>query len=221
MIKHPVTLAALVLALFGLAGSALVAVVHHVTEDKIAANERAILLQQLDAIIPADALDNNFLADTLTISEPDFLGAEETTVYLGFKNKQPVAMFFSPVNAPGYAGPIKLLIAVYYDGTLGGVRVLSHRETPGLGDKIDLSRTQWIHSFDRRSLANLPLQKWKVKKHGGVFDQFSGATITPAAVVDVTKKTLLYYKRSGQGLFARFQQQSAMDDAEESADESE
>ncbi len=95
-----------------------------------------------------------------------------------------------------------MLVGIYNDGTLAGVRVINHKETPGLGDKIDASRSDWIKQFEGLSLENPSSAKWKVKKDGGAFDQFTGATITPRAVVRAVKGSLEYFKNHREALFA-------------------
>lgn len=202
MIKHPVSVAGILLALFATAGTALVAVTNDLTAEKIADNERQALLSSLAALVPIEHIDNDIVTDTRTVRQPDLLGSEETLVYLGRKQGKPVAAVFTSVVPNGYSGPIKLLVAVNTDGTLGGVRVVSHKETPGLGDKIEENRSDWIHSFDGKSLANPKFSRWKVKKDGGDFDQFTGATITPRAIVAAVKNTLLYFDKHGESLFS-------------------
>ncbi|WP_428603477.1 electron transport complex subunit RsxG [Sedimenticola sp.] len=203
MIKHPVSVAGILLALFATAGTALVAVTNDLTAEKIAANEREALLQSLTALVPADNIDNDIVSDTTTVSDKALLGGEQTLVYLGRKKGKPVAAVFSPIVPNGYSGPIKLLVAVKVDGTLGGVRVVSHKETPGLGDKVEENRSDWIFGFAGKSLSNPSLAGWKVKKDGGEFDQFTGATITPRAVVGGIKNTLLYFKEHRKSLFMK------------------
>ncbi len=201
MIKHPVSLAGILLALFATAGTALVAVTNNLTADKIAANEREALLQSLTALVPAETIDNDIVTDTRIVSDKQLLGGDQTLVYLGRKQGKPVAAVFTSMVPNGYSGPIKLLVAVKVDGTLGGVRVVSHKETPGLGDKVEENRSDWIFSFNGKSLTNPDLSGWKVKKDGGEFDQFTGATITPRAIVNGVKNTLLYYQEQGKALF--------------------
>lgn len=201
MIKHPVSVAGVLLALFATAGTALVAVTNDLTADKIAANERDALLQSLVALVPADSIDNDIVTDTQIARQKDLLGSEQTLVYLGRNKGKPVAAVFSSVVPNGYSGPIKLLVAVRTDGTLGGVRVVSHKETPGLGDKIEEKRSDWIYSFNGKSLSNPEYNRWKVKKDGGDFDQFTGATITPRVIVNAVKNTLMYFDRHGESLF--------------------
>ncbi|MCW8907865.1 MAG: electron transport complex subunit RsxG [Sedimenticola sp.] len=201
MIKHPVSVAGILLALFATAGTALVAVTNDLTAERIAENERQALLSNLSALVPIEEIDNDIVSDTLIVRQPDLLGGEETLVYLGRKQGKPVAAVFTSVVPNGYSGPIKLLVAVHNDGTLGGVRVISHKETPGLGDKIEENRSDWIHSFDGKSLSNPKFSRWKVKKDGGDFDQFTGATITPRAIVAAVKNTLIYFDKHRETLF--------------------
>ena len=201
MNKHPIALAGTILFLFAVAGVGLVALVHHQTVDRIVANEREALLRELTALVPADTIDNDIVSDAVTVSAPERLGSKETLVYLGRKEGKAVAAVFTTVVPNGYSGPIKLLVAVLADGTLGGVRVVSHKETPGLGDKVEERKSDWIHSFDGKSLENPLLAKWGVKKDGGIFDQFTGATITPRSIVNAVKNTLLYFRDQGASLF--------------------
>jgi electron transport complex protein RnfG len=201
--RHPIGLAALILSGFAILGTTLVAFTHEATKERIAENEKAAMLANLNALVPPANVNNDILSDMMTVSDPKLLGAERTQVYRGRKDNQPVAVVLNPVVPDGYSGPIRLLVAVRYDGTLGGVRVLSQKETPGLGDKIELSRSDWILGFDDKSLGNPPPDKWKVKRDGGVFDQFTGATITPRAVVKAVKNTLIFVKEHRDALYDR------------------
>jgi Na+-translocating ferredoxin:NAD+ oxidoreductase subunit G len=190
-----------ILALFAIAGTSLVAFTHLATKDRIEANERETLLRTLSALVPAESVDNDMVLDTLEVSDPEQLGAPITTVYRGRKQGMPVAAVLTTMVPNGYSGPIKLLVAVRYDGSLGGVRVISHKETPGLGDKVDESRSDWIYGFTGKSLGDPPIEKWKVKRDGGVFDQFTGATITPRSIVNAVRKTLIYVKDHQDALY--------------------
>lgn len=114
-----------------------------------------------------------------------------------------MATVLTSVVPNGYSGPIKLLVAVRYDGTLGGVRIISHKETPGLGDKVEENRSDWVYSFNDKSLGDPPLEKWGVKRDGGYFDQFTGATITPRTIVNTVKNTLLYVRDNKDALYDR------------------
>ena len=201
MNKRAILLAAAVLCAFGVAGAGLVSFTHEHTREKILENEREALLRQLNALVPADTIDNDIISDLVQVSAPELLGPPETTVYLGRRDGLPVAAVFTTIAPNGYSGPIKLLVAVRRDGTLGGVRVIAHRETPGLGDKIELEKSDWVLAFDGKSLGDPPEARWGVRRDGGDFDQFTGATITPRIVVEGVKNTLLYYRGVGEELF--------------------
>ena len=200
--RFPIVIAGLLLSLFSVAGAGLVAVTHVATADRIAQNERQALLDRLAVLVPADRVTNDMAADTMVVSDRARLGADSTTVYRARAGNAPVALILTAVVPDGYAGPINLLVAVLADGTLGGVRVVSHKETPGLGDKIEEQRTDWIHGFAGKSLTDPDPSHWKVKRDGGDFDQFTGATVTPRAVVKAVKNALLYVKDKGNALFA-------------------
>jgi Na+-translocating ferredoxin:NAD+ oxidoreductase subunit G len=201
--RLPIFIAAGILGIFAIAGTSLVAFTHMATKDRIAANERETLLSSLYALVPRESVDNDMALDTLQVRDQAQLGAPVTTVYRGRMQGKPVAAVLTTMVPSGYGGPIKLLVAVRYDGTLGGVRVISHHETPGLGDKIDETRSDWIYGFTGKSLGNPPLAKWKVKRDGGVFDQFTGATITPRSVVTAVRKTLIYVKEHRDALYKK------------------
>lgn len=196
-----ILIAAGILASFAVLGTSLVAFTHLATEERIKANERETLLRSLYALVPREKVDNDMISDAIMINAIEFLGGKETTVYRGRKQQQPVAVVLTTIVPNGYSGPIKLLVAVRYDGSLGGVRVISHKETPGLGDKVEESRSDWIYSFNNKSLGNPPLDKWGVKRDGGVFDQFTGATVTPRSIVQAVKNTLLYVRDHKDALY--------------------
>lgn len=150
--------------------------------------DRLAVLRQ---VLPAQLYDNNPLIDAFTLEDAE-LGPVE--IYPARKNGRLVAVAFQVSNI-GYGGPILQLIALSSEGRILGVRVLSHKETPGLADKIEVSRSDWIRSFDGLSLASTPLAQWKVRKDGGQFDQFAGATITPRAVVRSVLQALQLQER--------------------------
>jgi electron transport complex protein RnfG len=203
MIKHKITVAGLLLAMFAVFGTGLVAFTHLMTKDQIAENERQALLKSLSAMVPAESIDNDIINDKITVMEPEMLGGEETTVYRGRKGGAEVAAVFTTIAPGGYSGNIKLLVAVKADGSLAGVRVVVHKETPGLGDKIEIEKDDWILSFNGKSLSDPTPDQWGVKRDGGVFDQFTGATITPRAIVKAVKNTLLYFKSNREAIFAK------------------
>lgn len=199
-VSKPILLSAALLGFFGVAGTTLVSLTYIGTEQRIIDNERATLMREINKLVPPQSADNDLLNDYIELSDP-MLGKSPVTAYRVRKNGAPVAVVLSPVQAPGYASPISLIIAVMEDGSLGGVRVLKHQETPGLGDKIEESRSDWILGFTGKSLSNPGPARWKVKRDGGDFDQFTGATITPRGIVAAVKNTLIYYSENRESLF--------------------
>ncbi|PCH64420.1 MAG: electron transport complex subunit RsxG [Gammaproteobacteria bacterium] len=192
----------LILAAFAIGATSLVVLTENETHDKIIENERQTLLNAINAVIAKDQYNNEILADTLVLEENNQLGTNETSiVYRARLNEEPVAVVLSAIAPNGYNGKIKLLVGIAFDGSLTGVRVISHKETPGLGDKIDTKKADWILNFKSLSLSNPDESKWKVKKDGGEFDQFTGATITPRAVVTAVKNALLYFDAHRDELF--------------------
>ncbi len=198
-----ITFTTLVLLLFALVGTAMVAFTYEQTHERIAANERATLLRKLNQLIPGERYDNALLDDRITVVEPSLLGTDgPVSVYRARQHGEPVALVMDPVAPDGYSGSIRLLVGINHDGSLAGVRVVAHRETPGLGDAIDETRSDWIFGFDGKSLQNPPAARWAVKKDGGDFDQLTGATISPRAVVNAVQRTLRYYQANHPHLFA-------------------
>jgi H+/Na+-translocating ferredoxin:NAD+ oxidoreductase subunit G len=194
---------AVILCMFAIAGTAMVAYTYDRTRDRIAANERETLMRKLNVLIPRDQYDNTLFTDTLEVRDAKLLGTRDAvTVYRARREGKPVALVMAPVAPDGYGGSIRLLVGIAWDGTLTGVRVTAHHETPGLGDAIEEDRSSWIYGFDGKSLNNPPPERWAVKKDGGAFDQLTGATITPRAIVKAVKKTLLYYRQHRDALFA-------------------
>lgn len=192
----------IILLMFAIIGTTLVALTYDRTRDQIAANERATLLRKLHRLIAPEQHDNVLLEDTLEVRDPTLLGTDQpVTVYRARKDGRPVSLVIETIAPDGYSGSIRLLVGINTDGTLSGVRVVSHRETPGLGDAIDETRSDWIHVFDGKSLHNPEPAGWAVKKDGGTFDQLTGATITPRAVVKATRNALLYYRQHQETLF--------------------
>ncbi len=193
----------IILLLFAMMGTLMVAYTFEQTRDQIAANERATLLRKLHRLIAPEQHDNVLLEDAVSVRDEALLGSDEPVmVYRARKNGEPVALVIAAIAPDGYSGSIKLLVGINVDGTLSGVRVVTHRETPGLGDAIDEIRSDWIHVFDGKSLQAPDLSRWSVKKDGGDFDQLTGATITPRAVVKAARNALLYYRDHQEALFA-------------------
>lgn len=188
--------------LFAVAGTALVAVTEFTTTDAIVENERQVLLRNLYALLPPERLDNDIASDTLELPAAPLLGTESTAIaYRARMQGEPVAVIFNSIAPDGYNGKIHLLVGVNVDGSLAGVRVIKHAETPGLGDGIEIRKSPWIKGFDGRSLDNPDASGWRVKRDGGEFDQLTGATITPRAIVSAVRNTLLYYRQNADMIF--------------------
>ncbi|MEY6432654.1 electron transport complex subunit RsxG [Thioalkalicoccus limnaeus] len=202
MKRSRIFIAGFILWAFAIVGVGLVAITQAMTVDRIAVNEREALLSKLRAIIPAVPIENDPLSDVIEVSAPELLGGATTRVYRVVSAGEPVAVILDPKVPDGYAGPIRLLVSVLADGRLGGVRVVSHHETPGLGDKIEERKSDWVHDFAGRSLGDPAPELWAVKRDGGIFDQFTGATITPRSIVRAVKKTLDYVDAEAEHLFA-------------------
>ena len=159
------------------------------TKEDIKLRKAEDLQQSLQQVIPATLHDNNLLEDTITINHQD----EPVLIYRAMKAQQPIAFAYQVVK-PGYSGDITLIMGVDSAGKIIGVRVVSHTETPGLGDKMETAKDDWIYDFNGLGLGNPAIEKWKVKKDGGQFDQWTGATITPRAIVAAIKEGLQMFQ---------------------------
>lgn len=194
--KVNILISGLILGLFAMVGTALVGFTFESTADKIADNERLALLRKLNQILPHESYDNDLLHTTIELEADQRLGQEKTsTAYIAKQQNNISSMIFSVIAPKGYSGEIKMLVGINIDGSLAGVRIVSHKETPGLGDVMEIERSDWVLSFDGKSLHNPDERKWKVKRDGGEFDQFTGATITPRAVVQAVHLCLVYFDR--------------------------
>jgi len=185
---------ALVLGGFAFVVCCVLWITQQFTVSAIEQNRQQAFKQTLSAVLPA-TYDNDPITDSIIISGQQTV----QTVYRAYRQTQPVAAAISTFAPDGYSGRIDLLIGISYDGELTGVRVLSHRETPGLGDKIEVAKSPWIVEFDGKSLGSNIV--WSVKKDSGDFDQFTGATITPRAVVNSVKRTLDWFSDNRGEIF--------------------
>jgi electron transport complex protein RnfG len=161
--------------------TAALAFANKLTADDIAAAQARDMQQSLIQVLPGK-YDNDMLKDTVLLNGPN----GDVTVYRARRAGKVEAVVFK-VTGNGYAGPIDCMMGIDRNGHITGVRVIKHKETPGLGDKIEPAKSRWIYAFDDKSLGDPPAQKWAVKKDGGIFDQFAGATITPRGVVKAVK----------------------------------
>ena len=193
---------ALTLAIIAAVLTALVVLVASFTRDRIASNEQAWIRQRLDALVPPATHDNDLLADSIAVTAPDLLGSSQPIkIYRARRAGAPVAAVLRPIAPDGYRGPIELLVAIGQDGRLIGVQVIRHQETPGLGDAFESRDVHWLDRFRGRSLADPPPPRWTVRRDGGDFDAFTGATITPRAIVKAVRNSLEYYQRNSQRIF--------------------
>jgi electron transport complex protein RnfG len=193
----------LLLGLFAVCTTVLIVGTQLSTKDRIAEQARAAEEKALLQVVPRERHDNSMLDDTLPVGpEASGLGLRDNrNIYLARSRGEVVAAIIPTVAPDGYTGDIDLIVGVNRDGSVAGVRVLNHRETPGLGDKVDLRKSDWILDFTGRSLANPTLPGWAVKKDKGVFDQFTGATITPRAVVAAVMRALQFAEDNRGALF--------------------
>jgi electron transport complex protein RnfG len=176
---------------------------HEFSKDRIAANQRARLLASLHSVLdlPVGEVDLNPIP--LRIGDAELLGSEDAVdAFVINRDGHPLAAIIASVAPDGYNASIQLLVGIDENDAISGVRVLSHRETPGLGDAIDIDKTNWIEQFDGKTLDAPPLEMWAVDKDEGSFDSITGATVTPRAVVKAVKNTLLYFRDHKQELFS-------------------
>jgi electron transport complex protein RnfG len=161
-------------------------------------------MKVLRTLLPAGSYDNQPDADRIMLADPTLLGSDESLpVYRARLRGKPAAVVLTVVARQGYTGPIRLLVAIGTDGGILGVRTLAHQETPGVGDRIDPSRSDWLGRFRGRALAGTPLERWAVRRDGGDFDQLTGATVTSRAVVNAVRDAALVFEARRQELFER------------------
>jgi Na+-translocating ferredoxin:NAD+ oxidoreductase subunit G len=192
----------IILALFALISTGLIAVVHLMTKDRIADEIESAMARRLNQVILASEYDNDVYSDCIEVNNMALLATENSKIYRMRNKKDNYALFITSVAPDGYAGKINLVIGVYSNGKIAGVRVTEHKETPGLGDKIEIKKSNWIKGFDNKSLQNTSNKYWQVKKDGGEFDALTGATITPRAIVNAVFNTLTFYQQNKDQLYS-------------------
>lgn len=222
VIKHT-AVTAVTMVVFALIGTALLAYIFNITREPIEKSEAEARLALFRQILPDDhyygerkskddehdADDNKLLKNVIEIAPNDLLGNKTPSkAYIAKQDHKFAAVILEAIAHDGYSGDIKLLIAIRADGTVSGVRVLTHKETPGLGDYIDIVHGNWIKLFDNESVEKTPAEQWKVKKDGGKFDYMVGATITPRAVVKAVAKALQFYEQNQHELQQKLEHQS-------------
>lgn len=195
-----------ILALFAIVCTAIVGLVNELTKDRIEEQAQLQLLNTLHNIIEPSRYDNDITKDCVHFI-PTSLNEQANdavqTAYIARKGNEAIAIAMSNTAPDGYNGNIDLIVAVNMDESVSGVRVLTHKETPGLGDKVELRKSNWISSFTGKKMLSDNDSRWAVVKDDGMFDQFTGATITPRAVVKSVRQTLLYFKANKQALLSR------------------
>lgn len=192
----------LILGGFAVAATTLIVATQFLTADRIAEQQRNELMRTLNELIPPALHDNDLYQDCTLVNAPDVLGLQEQPVYRSRLGGEPNALAIRTTAPDGYSGAIHLLVAINLQGQIKGVRVLQHRETPGLGDKIEVQRDDWILSFNGERVRSENDARWRVRRDGGMFDQFTGATITPRAVVAAVQRTAWYAQNNIDSLFA-------------------
>lgn len=197
MTKKAISRNSLLLGLFALVTTAGIAGTYLATKDAIYAQKRAVEQEALLEIFPRSGHDNSMLDDTFITEDNDLLQLTKPRQIYVAKKTGKVVGFIIPATAPdAYTAAIELIVGVNIDGSVAGVRILAHRETPGLGDKVELKKSDWVLGFNGKSLFNPKQSLWKVKKDKGVFDQFTGATITPRAVTKAIFNVLQYFEKN-------------------------
>lgn len=199
VVARDIVVTTVLLGVFAATGAGLVAWVHSSTEARIAENRIEMTRARIGQVLEGLDYDNDPVADHDTLGDPR-LGGQELPAWFARKGGEVVGVVLSVVAPDGYSGNIHLLVGVDASGNVLGVRVTQHRETPGLGDDIEVDRSDWIHGFRGRSLGNPPIESWRVRRDGGAFDQFTGATVTPRAVVHAVRNALVYFQESSEGL---------------------
>ena len=196
--------AILVVAAIAVCAAGLISVSHEISAERIERNIAERLMQSLHEVLDPGLYDNDLVQTQIWAIDPDLLGTPEPVqVFLATRDGQPSAAIFAAVAPRGYNGRIDLLVGLDATGEVQGVRVTAHRETPGLGDQIEISISDWITGFDGTSLSDPPLPQWAVAPDGGDFDAFTGATVTPRAVVQAVRDVLVYFDEHQAELFER------------------
>jgi len=203
MSDTPVLKSGITLAIIAAVCTSLVALTYQVTHERIAANEQAWLEQSLQPALSGLFFDSGVSESKVTIPAPHELpGSSDAVIYRVYSGDSPVAALFIVSARDGYAGAIRLLVGIDINGTVTGVHVLAHRETPGLGDRIESAKSNWVEQFSGRSLGDPVASGWKIKRDGGEFDQLTGASVTPRAIIKAIKETLIYFEANRVSVFA-------------------
>ncbi|VFP82785.1 electron transport complex subunit RsxG [Candidatus Erwinia haradaeae] len=180
------------LAIFAAITTGLTAMIHVITQPEIELQTELKQQKLLDEVLPPILYNNNIQSSCYSVCNPALGDTRKHRLYIAKKNDKPIAAAIETTAPDGYSGSIQIIVGATFDGFVYGTRIVEHHETPGLGDKIELRLSNWIESFHNKKIINGHTEKFAVKKDGGDFDQFTGATITPRAVVNAVKRTVLY-----------------------------
>jgi electron transport complex protein RnfG len=190
------------LAAFAIVCTMAIATISQVTKPVIAKQEQLALINTINQLIPKETYDNDVFASCFLVKDDLYLGKGKIQqAFVAKKANTPVALMLETSTFKGYAGEIKLAVGIFEDGKVAGVRVIRHTETPGLGDKIQTNKTDWIYAFNNKFYQEDQATRWEVKKNGGDIDAFTGATITPRAVTLAVKDALIYFANNKTQLF--------------------
>ncbi len=198
-----VSITASAMIIFSLVASAALSISYFLTKTPIEESDARAKRMFLNQVVPSNLYDNNLVKDTISVEPNPLIGNKKNIdIYRAKKNNQVIAVIIETIAPDGYSGEIKTLVGVDQKDKILGVRVITHKETPGLGDYIEVDKSHWIKNFNLKSLDEMGEKEWAVKKDGGDFDYVSGATITSRAVIKSTYKSLLYVKENKKRLFA-------------------
>ncbi len=198
---------AIAIGLFAIVTSAVIAFTQQATKEQITHNKAEFQARALFEIVPR-SVDPELVHHRLQMQAPELGSEAPIELYQAIQNGQVVTVLMPVIAPEGYSGDIEMLVGVNADGSLAGVRVLSHKETPGLGDKVELSKSDWILSFNNEQMAMGGDDSWAVKKDGGRFDQFTGATITPRAIVGATARAIEFFRAHRERLLTPVTEQA-------------
>ncbi|MDD3528450.1 MAG: electron transport complex subunit RsxG [Gallionellaceae bacterium] len=206
--RNRILVTASALLAFAMFGAALLSGTFQLTRPAIEQSERAAKMKLIAQVLPPDGFDNDLIRAARPLPADPLLGLRHPgEAYLAMRHGQPVAVVLEAAAPDGYSGEIRFLVGIRPDGTVAGVRVTSHHETPGLGDYIEIGKSPWVRVFDGKSLADPQPVNWKVRKDGGLFDYMAGATITPRALVKAVRRTLEYFQAHRNELLATTKEQ--------------
>jgi electron transport complex protein RnfG len=191
------------LSIFAIVTAGIIAVTQTLTAEKIQYNIDTAKSKALYEILPPETHNNVLLDDTLVITDVSLMADEgEGEAFIARQDGKAIAVILPTIAPNGYTGKIHSIVGIFADGSIAGVRIIQHRETPGLGDKVELKKSSWVLSYNGKSLDNPAPDRWLVKKDGGDFDQFTGATITPRAVIRSVHAALEYFNANRDILLA-------------------